>query len=141
MKSNRKMVGCPANFILSYELYPFDVMVSVGETTERIIKRINKTEYKLNEKEIAALEMNGRGRTVLLEGGGTVLRLKSFNGDPASMGTLAHEVFHAVTCLFDKIGICISQDSDEAAAYAIEYLTREILQRLTGGKSQRGAKK
>jgi hypothetical protein len=108
-------------------------MVSVGETTERVIARIHQTTYRLTDEEREHLEMRQQvGRTVMLRGGQTIIRLRRFNGDPASIAVLAHEVFHAVTFLFDKIRVQLTDQSDEAWAYAVEFLTRKILTRLTG---------
>jgi hypothetical protein len=120
------------NFILPWEIYPFDVMISVGETTERVIARIGRTNYKLNDEEKQHLEMgsNVQGRTVMLRGGQTIIRLKRFNRKPQTVAILVHEVFHAVSFLFDRIGIKHSDGSDEAWSYAIEYLVRRILERL-----------
>ena len=66
------------NFIVSYEIYPFDIMVSVGETTEKLIKSFEKRGYHLSEKEKEDFTMEGVGRTVMFDSGATVLRLKSF---------------------------------------------------------------
>ncbi|MFA6096718.1 MAG: hypothetical protein WC788_03780 [Candidatus Paceibacterota bacterium] len=109
------------HFVISWGIYPFDVMISIGTTTEEVIKAITKLGCELSDNEKKLLEVTGRGRTVMLENGQTVIRLKSY-----SQSVLAHEIFHAVCFLFDRIGITFSSDSDEAFAYAIEYLTREI---------------
>jgi len=111
--------------VIDWVIYPFDVMVCIGMKTEEVVKAIGKEGYELSEDEKQKLIMTGRGRTVMLEGGQTIIQLKLY-----SQSVLAHEIFHSVCFLFDKIGISFSANSDEAYAYAIEYLTREINYRL-----------
>lgn len=120
------------NFILSWELYPFDVMVSVGETTDQVLKRIRRTSYKLTDEEVEQLNMGPthKGRTVMLRGGQTILRLTRFNGDPDSVATLAHEAFHAVEFLFARIATTHRDEGEEPWAYALEWLMRNALIRL-----------
>ena len=115
------------NFIISWEIYPFDVMVSVKEGHGDIVKRIEKTKYKLNEEEKEKLwiEETNKGRTIMLRGGQTIIRLESLEHD-----TIAHEIFHAVTFLMARIGVELSDKSDEAYAYAIEFLTKKIYKQL-----------
>lgn len=109
------------SFIISWKIYPFDVMVNIGMTTDETIKAIERKGYKLNKEEKDLLPMHGRGRTVMLKGGQTIIQLKN-----DSIDIIVHEVFHAVCFLFEHIDIEFSDSSNEAYAYAIEYLIREI---------------
>jgi hypothetical protein len=120
----------PKTFVISYILYPFDVLVST-DTQENIVRRLRRI-CDLDDEEIAALEMapTCQGRCVMLKSGGVVIRLRYEPNTPVRTSNLVHEVFHAVHMLFDRIGIRLSDDSDEAFAYAIQYLTREILERF-----------
>lgn len=45
-------------------------------------------------------------------------------------GTLAHEIFHAVTFILTRIGMSLTNESDEAYAYLIGYLTKEIYKHI-----------
>lgn len=123
----------PKTFIVDYHLYPFDVMVST-DTLENVIREIERSGYKLDDEEKRHLEMDGRGRCVMLKGSATVIRLKHAPDSPANIASLSHEIFHAVVFLFDQIGIKLCNKSDEAFAYAIEYMTREILLRFRSAK-------
>ena len=105
-------------------------MVSIKERQETIVKRIEKTGYKLNDEEKEKLWMTGRGRTIMLRDGQTILRLEK-----ASPDIIAHEVFHAVDFLMNKIGMKLTEESGEAYAYAVDYLTKEIYKNLRGKKT------
>ena len=112
-------------FVIGWVIYPFNVLVCVGEKQPNIIRRIERTGYKLNEEEKEKLWMSGTGRTVMLEGGQTVMRI-----DKVDHAIIAHEVFHAVEFLMERIRIKLTYENDEAYAYAIQYLTNEISKQL-----------
>lgn len=118
-------------FVVSWELFPFDVLVCLGSNDDQIIKYMNRTTYKLTEEEKQGIKMSGVGRTVMLGGNQTILRIKHFpkKGD----GVLAHEIFHVVDLLTYKLGIAYSNGNnaaDELYAYMIQYLTNQINQHL-----------
>lgn len=113
-------------FIVPCVIYPFDVLVCLGSSREEILSFLKKNSP--TESDVNALKMYGLGRTVLLDGGQTILWIK--RKPKKGSGVLAHEIFHAVDFLFDMIGIKLSRDSDEAYAYAIQHLTNEINKKL-----------
>lgn len=116
------------NFIIGYTVYPFDVMVSVGETDEQLFKKLKS---KGIDKNLEDCSLEGkRGRCVMFEGGQTLIRLKGLPKNCEDYGTIAHEIFHAVAFLFNRIGIKLSMESDEAFAYAIEFLTKKIYEKI-----------
>ena len=112
-------------FKVSYKVYPFDCLVCVGVTTKEIIKRLESYNFKLTEEEKEALDMSGNGRTIMLEGGQTIMRLQDTH-----LPTITHEIFHAVHFLFDKIHIDLCLESGEAFAYMTQFLTEEIVKKL-----------
>lgn len=120
-------------FVVSWEVFPYDTLVCLGSKKEEILKWIDRTGHKLSEGEIEAITMRGMGRTIILKGNQTILWLKNYP-KPGS-GTLAHEIFHAVEMITDRMGIRLSQDSDEIFAYMIQFLTNKIISKLT---KQRG---
>lgn len=123
-------------FTIDHGTYPFDVVFALNKTTEEIRKYLRR-QYglELTKEEIERLECPGRGRTVLLEGNQTILRVMtdtSHKKDSWSFyALLFHEIFHAVEFLFFKAGIeHHPQYSSEAYAYQIQYLTENILSKL-----------
>jgi hypothetical protein len=111
------------SFIISYEVYPFDVLVSLNQTDDEVEKLLKKKLPDDQHDEIAIVfKNNSNARTVMFSGGQTFIR---FNEHPG-YGLIAHEVFHAVNYLFDRIGITLSDDSGEAWAYLIQYLMYNI---------------
>lgn len=115
------------SFIIPWHIFPFDVAVFLGTERKDVLSAIGKR-YNLSDEEKDLLVMKGTGRFVILYGGQSVLWLKDYP-DKGS-GILAHEIFHAVYYLLDRIGIKITDDSDELVAYMIQYLTNEINKKL-----------
>jgi hypothetical protein len=115
-------------FIVDWKIYPYDTVVFLGQSEEEVEKWLEK---RINpyQEEKDFLKMYGDGRTVMLKGRQTVLWLakKPKKGCPI----LAHEIFHVVSFLMDRVGIPLTNESDEAYAYAISYLTQEINKKLS----------
>jgi hypothetical protein len=110
------------SFVIPYVVYPFDLFVSIGQSDKYVIKDL-KT--KLQDKyhiEIQELLGDNDARTMMFTGGQTVIRFRS---NPNS-SIIAHEVFHAVHFLFERITLPLSVSSGEAYAYLIQYITEQI---------------
>lgn len=117
----------PKFLLIEKTIFPYDILVCFSSFDE-CVKRIKKTGYELCEEEKDKLEMDGVGRTVMLRGGQTIIRLPrkktSFGIDVAD---LSHEISHAVFFICDKIGIKHTGESDEVFAYYQGYIMREVL--------------
>lgn len=109
--------------VIPIEVYGHDIVVSIGQTDSDLYEHIreNISEKKFdkrfsNQKSIAT--------TFKLKTGCILI---GFKDDIDNPGIVAHEAFHAIVYLFDKIGIEYAYESEEAYAYALEYLTNQIL--------------
>lgn len=109
--------------VIPIEVYGHDIVVSIGQTDNDLYEHIkeNISEKKFdkrfsNQKSIAT--------TFKLKTGCILIRFKDNIDNP---GIVAHEAFHAIVYLFEKIGIEYAYESEEAYAYALEYLTNQIL--------------
>lgn len=114
------------HFIIPYIIYPFDCMFSFGQSDEEIFKILRSK--GIRDPEVVIIK--GNARCVMFESGQTVIRLKSMPSKPYEYGWLQHEIFHAVDFLFNRIGITLNESSNEAYAYMIEYLTKEVHKRI-----------
>lgn len=125
----------PRFLIVSHAGYPFDVLVTIGATGEQILERLERYEVELSKKRRRLILKPCRvGRTIMLGSNQTLIMLAQWLDTPRDHAILAHEIFHAVTLLFGRIGIQHSDSSDEAYAYAVEALTERILTRLAKPK-------
>jgi len=63
--------------------------------------------------------------------GATIIRLWNYPTYPEDFGSLAHEIFHAVSFVMYRIGQTLEiRVSDESYAYLIGYLTTQIYKKL-----------
>ena len=116
------------NVIIPLVVYPFDVMVSFGQTDEQLKRQLIR--FGVEWDQIFEMGETTMGRTTLTPGNTTVLRLQKIPESCLEYGFLAHEIFHAVTFLLERIGMTLTSTSDEAYAYLIGYLTTEIYKHL-----------
>lgn len=110
--------------VISLEIYCRDVVVSIGQTNKQLYKELK---HKMSKSEFDYFfsdwdESIVNGRTLFHDSGFTIIRLKDLSED----GIIAHECFHAVCFIFDKIGIKLTKESDEAYAYLLQFLVNQI---------------
>ena len=115
-------------FVVSWEIFPFDVLVFLGAKRDDVLKEIHKYGYDLDDEEKEHLIMYGTGRTVILKGGHTILWLNFY--PKKGSGVLSHEIAHAVYFTLAKVGIKIEDNCEELFAYMIEYLTNKITKNI-----------
>jgi hypothetical protein len=116
----------PINFIVPLVVYPFDTIVSIGESDADLRRSLKKRGIAWDD----ILFYEGVGRCVLLPNNTVVIRIYRFPFSPADHGTLSHEIFHAVDFILRDIGMSLLKESGEAYAYLIGYLTKEIYKKI-----------
>ena len=115
------------NFIISLDVYPFDIMVSVGEESAVLFKKLIKAGVSDKEVLLAEYENIGDARYCLFEDGQSLIRIKSVPKTPKEYGHLQHEIFHCASAILWRIGMKLKiKTSDEAYAYLIQFLTERI---------------
>lgn len=119
-------------FIVDCEVYKFDVMVSVDESDEVLLKRLKKYgNSKEDCSDLVNMPSNTTGRCAFLPSGQTVIRLRSQPNALKQRAIICHETFHATTFILDCIGMTLQiGNSDEAYAYFQEYLFTQICLKL-----------
>ena len=121
----------PKLFIQSWEIYPFDILFAFGVSEEALCKHLESLGHELSEKEKELLDCGGKqGRTVMFEGGQTVVRIKGKDLTTQNLPDLVHEIFHATHFLFERLNMKLSMENDEAFAYALAYMMKNVLKKL-----------
>lgn len=126
------------NFIISLVIYPFDIMVSIGESDVDFEKALRKhmPSNCLKDLEgndgILILGTSTSGRTINYPTGHqTVIRLKDYPLGERGNGILAHEIFHACSFILWRMGINLEiEKTDEVYAYLIDYVTTECYSKI-----------
>jgi len=117
----------PYYFIVPLVVYPFDVLVSIGQSDDELKEVLLKHEIKWEK----IIKLDGTGRYILLKGNQSIIRTKNIVSTCEDYGILQHEIFHCVTYILDRIGMKFNlHESDEAYSYLIQYLTEKIYENL-----------
>lgn len=116
-------------FIINCAIYPFDILVHIGDNKKPLLKELSKYIKKKELKEISAYNFT-RGNAIMLDGGQLVLTINKEESLPQFIATLSHEIFHCVTFIMARIKLKHNKNTEEAFAYLIEYITKEILNRV-----------
>ena len=121
------------NFLVDLVLFPFDIMVSLGESDDELKNKL--IELGSDDMEdigrLLNLDSTVKGRTIMLKGHQTVVRMPIVPKNAFDYGILQHEIFHAVEFILYKIGITHDLDtSNELYAYMIGYVTGEVYKKL-----------
>jgi hypothetical protein len=117
------------SFIVDCGIYPFDVFCYFAEDKEPMYKKLRKWLPESDIQELRKFDY-GTAKSVMFPTGQLLLYMKSKPVTYFEYGTLAHEIFHLACFVMERVGIKYSYDSDEAFAYLIGYLTKEIMIRI-----------
>lgn len=109
--------------IIPLDVFGHDIVVSIGQTDEDLYELIRENISKKKFNKIIA-NQTSIATTYKLKTGCILIRFTDNIDNP---GIVAHESFHAIVYLFEKIGIEYAYQSEEAYAYTLEYLTNQIL--------------
>ncbi len=115
-------------FVVNLAVYPFDILVWFGEDIAKMGKKLKKHISSAEVDELLAQDFD-RGKTCLFSTSQTVLWLPKPPQDAGDMAALNHEIFHAVSLILNKVGMKLD-DSEEAYAYLIQYVSEQIYRKL-----------
>ncbi len=125
------------NKIIPIGLYPFDLMISFNESDKAVkkaLKKFNITPKNATETTVFDMDKSKKktGRMVMFIGKQSIIRLNFMPKltDPFEMGLLQHEIFHTVGFFMSEIQTPLVDDTHEAYAYLIQYLTKKIYTEL-----------
>lgn len=120
------------NFIIKGTIYPFDIMVSIGEADEELYKKLKQNGIDCNDEAWKYPNITIKGRCVSFSGNQTLIRLKRKPVSAVDKGVLAHEIMHAVIFIMWKVGMKLEIEvSDEAFCYLNGYITEQIYNHIT----------
>jgi hypothetical protein len=108
--------------IIHCVIYPFDVMVSFETDFVKFKKTLQPKLPNDIWHEIDNFNTTDyNARTIMFSNKTTCIRFLNYN-----KGIVAHEIFHAVDFVMNDIGMKLTEESDEAYAYFVQYLTDQI---------------
>lgn len=114
------------NKVISIDVYNTDMLLVIGTQEElklALEEHLGKEEaeesYNVMAEDISNISL---GRSAFLDSGQVVLWMPN-SKDKA---TLAHEIFHIVCYIMEKVGISLRYESEEAYAYLIGFITDKV---------------
>ncbi len=108
-------------------IYPFDVMVSFGQTDKQLKNSLKKCNWEWGELMLC----EGSGRFYLNDKNQSLIRVWNYPFTIEDYGTLHHEIFHCATYILDRVGMkLVIHKSDEAYSYLIGYITTQIYSKI-----------
>ena len=116
------------NFIINCQVYPFDVMFSIGQTDQELFDVLKDaglvTEMDGSSKWKSQKQL---GYAIQFIGGQSLVRLRGIPKTPEEHGALAHEILHSAQFILDFVGIKFHIDySDEAYTYLVQFITQKF---------------
>ncbi len=122
------MANKSLNFIVPLVVFPFDVMISLGESDEQLKKQLSRFHgCEWDDK----MKCVGLGRFFMNETNQSLIRLWNYPKNCEEYGTLQHEIFHCVTHICDRMGLKFKLGvSDETYCYMVGYLTAKIYEKI-----------
>ena len=129
----------PKFCILHCHVYPYDILATVGATIDEIKREADrifgKVEFDDASEGVMDIE-NRQGKFIHCgKPRVTILWLKRLVPEPASIATATHEIFHATAWVMERVGVVYDEKSDEAFAYLMEHLMKQLLQGMRYGKN------
>jgi len=116
-------------FIVDCQVYPFQIIVYFGQDRKPLYKELSKYIPKSSIDTLKTFEFK-KGKSIMFPTGQTLLWLDEKPNSVNGLATLNHEIFHCVCFILERVGIIYSNSSDEAYAYLIEFLTKQIYNEL-----------
>lgn len=115
------------SFLINLTPYNHDLLVSVNQSEKEFKTLLEQYNIEYNKED---WEGTYNARTIRFNNGAQVIKFEKLKINPWGQSNIAHEAFHVVEFLFEKIGLKHSLDSSEAYAYMIGYIVGEINYRL-----------
>lgn len=112
--------------VIKGTVWPYDIVVGMGISREKLIQLMERRyhdPFTPGDKE-NLLKGTPRGRTIQLDNNAVVVWCQHFPTTSHQFAVLQHELFHAATMVLHYAGLTLSEESDEAWAYFIEYITK-----------------
>lgn len=128
------------NFTIEIPIYKQDLAFVFCKGSKGIVKYLDGYLTEEDKKFIMDQDYNTTIKGKFLSGGTSNLKIIWMPKAPethAEYGYLAHEIFHAVSYIAYYVGIGFCDESEEAIAYLIGYITEKALENIEKAKNFR----
>lgn len=110
------------------------ILVCVNETNdevERLLTESGFTESEIKKAASAEPDSVSAAMTYVFGNRNCLVRFKVEEPTPDFHDCVAHEAFHCAAGILDYVGVKLGSKSEEAYAYLLGYIVKEIYEKLT----------
>lgn len=126
-KTNNRRIN---NFVIKIDLYDYNVMVSLGETTDELKNNLYKKLGIDSDPDILNLGKSSGRCIEFPKSWDFLIIVKSHPENSRHWAIIQHEIFHVAAALMRRLGIKLCKKSEEAYAYLIDHITEKIYEKL-----------
>lgn len=119
--------------IIPIDLYCRDILFVFGDEPffRKAVRKYHTPEQTDKIIETADIDEHSTGKTIYNQvHNAFIVWMPRLPQTTAELGTLSHEIFHATQALMINIGANLSEDSEEAYAYLIGYITKSVFEQF-----------
>lgn len=126
-----KTISKSQHFLIKNEIYRFDILVSVNETTEKVKQTLKRLSIAEEDYDFIKDFNTQNASTYKLPKNQIVIRFKTVQDKHQFMSIIAHESLHAASFILDIIGMKFDTEiSEEAYAYLTQFISYKIYQKV-----------
>src|SRR5687767_8720618 len=117
------------NFTIHPKIYPMPLEVFIKSSKKEMTKVYKK--WKIDPTLVDDVDLKGAdGKFIMYSNNVSVLRIPWKPKTPWQISCLQHEILHYVCEVMRRIGIPLSETSEEAYTYLQGYITKKIMEKL-----------
>ena len=116
--------------MLHLDMFYTDILIIYGDE-DHTRKTLQKyfDEEEVNEM-LKGFNFKTKGRTMPTKFGSPLIWIPKIPETAQDVGFLVHELFHSTCAVMGNVGIDFSNESEEAFAYMIGFMTEKVLEEL-----------
>lgn len=123
------------NHIVNCGIFPLDVMFSLGETDDELREILRNKGIKVKKSNLLFKD-KWRGLNHRFKDGSQIIRMRKVPYHVEDFGVLLHEIFHASHFIINRVGIKLTDSSEEIYAYLIEYFYEKIVNEIANERDK-----
>ena len=121
-------------FVLSLDLFPYECLVSINKTPKEVQAQLTKFGKPLSREMLDYITSKPANSAVYIfnpDSATSVILINAPNIE-RSISLFDHEKIHFLHHVFTKIGITLTDSTEEVYAYSSEHLMKNFLSKIFG---------
>lgn len=121
-------------FVLSLDLFPYECLVAINKTPKQVPKQLTEYGKPLSREMYDYIKSKPANSAVYIfnpDSATSVIFINAPNIE-RSISLFDHEKIHFLHHVFTKIGMPLTDSTEEAWAYSSEYLMKNFLSKIFG---------